>query len=173
MIFQRSKNLIFIILLFFLTSLQLLQKVNAPYFQFDSAEHYSLKIDESIFFKSNQSKEVEDLYEYLVGGKISEIKDTNQLSELLRLGYQKNVLSSSKNTELQKLFSEKGKVIPIVKDCEPMYRDILVLKKKNKTIGIAKICFECGQSEFIGTSKETDSFGRNGEFDKLKILLSK
>ncbi|MFN5982661.1 MAG: hypothetical protein ACK46Y_01280 [Fluviicola sp.] len=173
MIFQRSKNLIFIILLFFLTSLQLLQKVNAPYFQFDSVEHYSLKIDESVFINDSKNKDLIDLYEYLVGERINELKDTNQLSELIRLGYQKSILPSSKNADLNKLFSEKGKVIPIVMDCEPMYRDILVLKKKNKTIGIAKICFECGQSEFIGTSKKTDGFGKNGEFQKLKTLLSK
>lgn len=173
MVFLKSKNIFFIILLFFLTSSLLLQRVNAPYFKFDSVEHYSLTIDESIFINDSKNKDVIDLYEYLLGEKINELKDTNQLTELIRLGYQKSILPSSKNAELNKLFSEKGKIIPILLDCEPMYRDILVFKRKNKIIGIAKIYFQCGQSEFIGTSKKTDGFGRNGEFEKLKNLLSK
>lgn len=173
MVFLKSKNIILIILLFFLISLQLIQKVNAPYFQFDSVEHYSLNIDESIFLNDNINEDITELYDYLVGEKINELKDTNQLSELVRLGYQKSILPSSKNAELTRLFSEKGKTIPIVLDCEPMYRDFLVFKRKNKVVGIAKICFQCDQSRFIGTSRNTNGFGRNGEFEKLKNLISK
>lgn len=33
--------------------------------------------------------------------------------------------------------------------CLPIYRDFLILKKQNKTIGIFKICFECSQFNYI------------------------
>lgn len=33
--------------------------------------------------------------------------------------------------------------------CLPIYRDFLILKKKNKTVGVFKICFECSQFNYI------------------------
>ena len=51
------------------------------------------------------------------------------------------------------------------------YRDILVFKKENKTVGVAKVCFGCSQSIITGTKLNTQEFGQSGDYGRLKKLL--
>ena len=55
--------------------------------------------------------------------------------------------------------------------CIPVFRDILIFKKNNKSIGIAKICFECEKSHIVGTNKNIENFGQCGDFSKLMNIL--
>ena len=43
--------------------------------------------------------------------------------------------------------------------------------KQDKIIGIAKICFECGQSYILGSSNDVRDFGSCGEYGVLYEIL--
>lgn len=45
-------------------------------------------------------------------------------------------------------------------------------RKKNKTIGIVKVCFDCMAHQIYGSSANTDNFGKNGDYSKLAYLLN-
>lgn len=55
--------------------------------------------------------------------------------------------------------------------CEPIYRDIFLFKKNTKVSGIAKLCYDCEKSLFIGTSAVVSNFGAKGEFEQLRKII--
>ncbi len=55
--------------------------------------------------------------------------------------------------------------------CLPVFRDILIFKKRHKVIGIVKICFGCEKAVIVGSQANTIGFGQDGDFQKLKKLL--
>ncbi|PZR19509.1 MAG: hypothetical protein DI539_13780 [Flavobacterium psychrophilum] len=88
------------------------------------------------------------------------------------IGFEKQVLLVSKHSELMEIFSEKSNLNIGSTTCEPIYRDVYVFKKNGKFSGMAKLCYECGLSHFIGTNADTDNFGSEGEYTKLKALVN-
>ena len=55
--------------------------------------------------------------------------------------------------------------------CLPVYRDFLILKKNNKTVGIFKICFECSQFNYIDNfSNEERLMKDKNSFEFINIL---
>lgn len=69
--------------------------------------------------------------------------------------------------EYQRIFSQKFGNYLSENACEPFYRDVYVFRKKNKIVGIAKICFDC---KIINFSSEKDYWQQFGNCDKLKKL---
>lgn len=62
--------------------------------------------------------------------------------------------------------------------CEPIYRDILILKKDKKAKAVVKLCFECSMIDSYGkinsnvkkvAEKDFDLYMKN--FQKLHTLL--
>ena len=91
-------------------------------------------------------------------------------------------LKSIKKTEKvinSKYFQELNSAIFVEKKCHniyavaciPVFRDILVFKKKNKVIGLAKICFKCGMYHIEGSNSNVECFGMDKEYKRLKKLL--
>jgi hypothetical protein len=87
------------------------------------------------------------------------------------IGFEKKIIPVSRYAALYEIFRVKIRKHSEAAACMPIYRDIYVFKKQGKVIGIAKLCYSCGQSQFIGTSAETSGFGMDGEFEKLKELV--
>ncbi|MNY62602.1 hypothetical protein D3C86_1994460 [compost metagenome] len=69
------------------------------------------------------------------------------------------------------MFSEKDSIQTDGYACIAEYRDIFIFRKKEKTIGIAKICFKCGRFQIIGSKIDTQYFGLWSELDKLKKIV--
>lgn len=90
---------------------------------------------------------------------------------LLRHNYKKMILSLKQQKEIESIFSEKDSLQTNGYACVPEYRDIFLFKKKEKTIGLAKICFKCGRFQIIGSQLDTSGFGLWEELDKLKSIV--
>ena len=57
--------------------------------------------------------------------------------------------------------------------CDAFYRAILIFKKKDKVVGVSKICFDCGLNWTIGSERNVMLFGQEGDYEKLEKLLQK
>lgn len=82
-------------------------------------------------------------------------------------------IDQSKFEQIDKIFREKIVFNKIETACIPWYNDILIFKKKGEIVGIAKINFDCGTNIIIGTNANTENFGQEGDYEKLKELLKK
>lgn len=92
-------------------------------------------------------------------------------SELFHLGYKRSEVRKRDFAQLDAIFVCAPVDNRIVTSCIPIYRDILIFRKRKEVIKIVQLCFECQQSHFIGPWKDISSFGQRGEFKKLKALL--
>ena len=90
---------------------------------------------------------------------------------LQKFGYKKTTIDKTKNEHLNDIFSENNCSESFAAACIPVYRDIFIFKKNNKTVGIAKICFGCRLFHIIGTKKNLENFGQCGDFEKLEKLI--
>ena len=99
------------------------------------------------------------------------LNDQNLLKNLEILYPKKKKIEQSKLNTLASIYSEKFHGDYSLAACEPIYRDILIFKKENNIIGVSKICFECGLHYTIGTTKNTEQLGQNGDYEKLNLLL--
>ena len=75
--------------------------------------------------------------------------------------------------EINKIFIEKKHYDISATACDYVFRDILIFKHKSKTIGIAKICFGCSGNQIVGTKANTEEFGMDGDYEKLKEILNR
>jgi hypothetical protein len=146
-----------------------------PYFDFDEIEHYQIDITEEEAMKLYESKKGFD--QKLNDAVNQDIPNTMSRLELLddleKNGYKKNVILKNNFDKVNSIFCERKHKESYATACIAIYRDILVFKKSNKTIGVAKICFGCEQNWIIGTSKNTMEFGMSGDYGKLYDLLNK
>lgn len=147
------------------------------YFQFDHVEHYFLDIPEDEVVKTAQKTnktEMESRQLQLLTDYFPEtLADTIHLKDLEKMSFVKTDLSTDKFEALNTIFCERHHQYPVVSACMAIYRDLLVFKKGNKTIGIAKICFDCGKHVITGTALNTKDFGQSGDYDKLYDILHK
>ncbi|MBK7042123.1 MAG: hypothetical protein IPH46_17155 [Bacteroidetes bacterium] len=93
------------------------------------------------------------------------------LADLEKIGYKKNAIGKGNFDKINSIFCERKHKESYATSCIAIYRDILVFKKSNKTIGVAKICFECEQNWIIGTDRNTMEFGMSGDYGKLYDIL--
>jgi hypothetical protein len=87
------------------------------------------------------------------------------------LGFKKVQLPESKFEKINEVFCARKHDYASYAACIPTYRDILIFKKRNKTVATARICFECGLHDIRGTSQNTEEFGQSGDYDKLEEVL--
>ncbi len=90
---------------------------------------------------------------------------------LLKYDLKKSNLSRKQQRQIQDVFSEKDSIEINELACIPEYRDVFIFKKKEKTVGIAKICFKCGRFQIIGSKINTQYFGFRTELDKLHNIV--
>ena len=60
----------------------------------------------------------------------------------------KSTVDKSNHSKINQILTSKKNTIDNSK-CLPIYRDFLILKKKNKTVRILKIFFECSQINYV------------------------
>lgn|GEM_PF-1015956 len=151
------------------------QRNNGSYFDFDKVEYYHFaKTDKELFSPLDnlaRSKDFHTLEAILIFDTLTKVSDTAILNEMPSLGFQFRELPDTLHKKINSIFTERSHKELFEAACEAVYRDILIFKKSNRIIGIAKICFSCGQHHIIGTNKNTQFFGQHGEFTKLKNLL--
>lgn len=147
-----------------------------PFFDADKIDHYYLNSDEREFEHAagENPEEIEKKKEFsgfFYGNYPNTIpkKDFERL--LLKYKYKKSNLSTKQEKGIENVFSEKDSLQDTFAACIAEYRDIFIFKKKEKTVGIAKICFKCGRVQITGSKLDVDGFGLWSELDKLKKIV--
>ncbi|WP_026727094.1 hypothetical protein [Flavobacterium denitrificans] len=146
-----------------------------PFFDSDRIDHYfvnytldSIIISGGKSKKSKKEKEFEDLF---MGYFPDSIPKKSFEEILLSHNYKKSNLTTKQQKEIENVFSVKDSLQMSAYACVPEYRDIFIFKKKEKTIGIAKICFKCGRFQIIGSKVDTQYFGLWTELEKLHNIV--
>jgi hypothetical protein len=176
------KNLHIIVFCFLILGCTENSQVNNPikektdcksYFDFDEIEYYQINISEDNAMKLYDSKnKIDQKLNDAVNQKLPDtITNIKMLLDLEKIGYKKSVIQKNKFEEIRSVFCERKHTESYAYACVAIFRDILVFKKSNKTVGVAEICFGCEQDWIIGTNRNTMDFGMSGDFDKLYNVL--
>ena len=148
-----------------------------PFFEFDEVEHYQVNSKNTVWQLlmvkqadwTQQGKEFHKiLMEY---DHPKTVSDTAFLKSLRTIYPKIDKININQFARLSEIFSEQKSLPNEPNACDPFFRDILVFRKENKVVGVAKICFECSQKYIVGTDANTENFGANGEFEKLEKLI--
>lgn len=91
-----------------------------------------------------------DITDILSGEAIQNISDTLIIDQFAEFGFVRSIVDESDYINLNQVLTSTENTKNNTK-CLPIYRDFLILKKKNRTVGIFKICFECSQLNYIDT----------------------
>jgi len=146
-----------------------------PYFQFDKVDHYFLNMDHDKLWDIEQKKikteKEKKQLELLIQYTPDKLSDTTILKNIDKLDFVKKEISADKFTQINEIFCLRKHKDLYWLSCIAEYRDILVFKKENEIIGIAKICFSCDQNVITGTTLNTEEFGQSGDYKKLLHLL--
>ncbi|MBS7254978.1 hypothetical protein [Flavobacterium branchiicola] len=145
-----------------------------PFFDSDEIDHYYVNytLESIINFeeKSRKSKKHQEFEGLFMGYFPDSIpKDFEEI--LLSHNYKKSDLTIKQQKEIENIFSVQDSLQMDGYACVAEYRDIFIFKKKEKTIGIAKICFKCGRFQIIGSKIDTQYFGLWTELDKLHNIV--
>ena len=153
------------------------KKKYEKYFESDVVEHYFINISENdilkIGKKNSPTKEEKLKRNLFISGYPQTIVENNFEENLKKFKFKKEVFTEVKKKELDNIFCEKDSSQTSFSSCIPYYRDILIFKKDNKTVGIAKVCFGCGIIQFTGSKINTQGFGIDSDRKKLEKLLKK
>lgn len=110
------------------------------YNNYDEITHYSIT-DEEVFKFDTINK-----FKSIIGlGNYQKLNFNKFEDELISFSFQKNEIKGDKIKKIDSIISNKiyhGEMN--LTACTPIYRDILILKKKNKIVSILNICFDCG-----------------------------
>lgn len=145
------------------------------YFSFDEVVHYQLDFDKKLIgslLENARQSEFDSLKKAVILGGYPVQMSESTLPELLKqIGYKESRVNQNKFSAINDIFSNKDVGDLLVTSCINVYRDILVFKKNNNVVGLAKICFDCKAHHILGTSISTEGFGQNGDYEKLENLL--
>lgn len=164
-----TKTLLLLLFLIIISS-----SCSKSYFEFDSIEHYyrDLSNDEIMAIYNSQDKSEKRLLILdIIENRYPEEIDNSFGEILIKNKYKKSNISQDKLEPINDIFSENICLVGTASACIPVYRDILIFKKNNKVVGIAKICFDCEISHIIGTAKNTEDFGQCGDYANLFKML--
>jgi len=110
------------------------------------------EFDELIHYKLDTLAVNEmDISDILSGEAIQNISDTLIIEQFTEFGFVRSEVDKSNHIKLNRALTSNENTIDNTK-CLPIYRDFLILKKKNEIIGIFKICFECSQLSYLDAS---------------------
>ena len=138
---------------------------------FDSVQYYSIDENYNSQFL-NRLVEKSDL-NYI---KILEDDFPNKLNDSLfytELNSEKFISNKISKSDIKEFLNNSTFTSEYTTACIPKYRDILILKKSNKVIGIIKICLECQMYYLIGKDKESKDIVNSGgiEISELEIIF--
>lgn len=132
---------------------------------FDTIIHYSITDKKAIQNENNNS--FSKLYSGLEAPKSIE-KDFEK--KLISYGYVKTILPKDKISAVCKTISKDINLKYHEVACIPMYRDILIFQKENKTKAILKVCFECGMNDLSGKFESNFNFKKPDFFSNYDLL---
>lgn len=155
---------------------KVVKKELRPFFDSDKIDHYYLDFSKREFEHSSndntaQKEKKEEFSGFFYGYYPDSIPKKDFEKLLLKYEYKKSNLSIKQEKKIENVFSEKDSLQNTFAACIAEYRDIFIFKKKEKTVGIAKICFKCGRYQIIGSKLDTNGFGLWSELDKLKKIV--
>ncbi len=161
--------LLFISVLFF--------SCNHSYFHFDEVIHYHKDISSSdignmqMDNQRNKDTTISKLVYLLTAYSYPEkLTDVDYL-KILEENFDKKVVDEKYYDTLRSKVFIKIKLDSYEEYlCIAHYRDVLIMKKDGKITGIAKICFDCRQSYFLGSSSQKSLVTRE-QFENLKKIL--
>lgn len=148
-----------------------------PLFDFDEVIHYHKSITLEEWLTIVKKEETQTLDEKKLLNLLNDylpeksLNDKILINDIEKLYPEKKEINKSKFTILSNVYSEKFYDDYALAACEPYYRDILVFKNQHKIIGISKVCFDCNLHSTIGTKRNSEQLGQNGDYAKLKDLL--
>lgn len=151
------------------------QTMGKKYFIYDSVIYYHINFHDSslpdLNYRDDESILDSLKREVILGHTPKDTNDLMPLDKFEKMGFQKKNLDKALFNRIDTVFSEKTPGERIVTACGQIYRDILIFKKSKSVVGIAKICFSCGDYVIIGTGVNTEGFEQNGAYSKLKDIL--
>lgn len=181
------KRYIFVFIVVFISSCNTSTKVDVadtkvikkelePFFDSDKIDHYYLNSNEKEFEhvageNDEQIEKKKEFSGFFYGYYPNSIPKKDFEKLLLKYEYKKSNLSIKQEKKIENVFREKDSLQTTFAACIAEYRDIFIFKKKEKTIGIAKICFKCGRYQIIGSKLDTSGFGLWSELDRLKNIV--
>lgn len=155
-----------------------------PYFNFDQVVHYKFVLpDDPLWIIHDddlldtikdplQKERFKTIRKYLNDNQIlTQLADTTSFVKMEQFGFEKHEISKELFGKLNQIFCDRPHKEYNVKMCIPVFRDLLIFKLNNKTIGYARLCFGCDVDAIVGSTQNTRGFGQSGDFNKLKELL--
>lgn len=155
-----------------------------PYFHFDQVLHYKFVLPEDESFTSMEDYVLDSIEDHAERTKVAGIRkfllddqilnqltDTTAFVGMQQFGFEKIEISKELFGKLNQIFCDRPHKEYNVKMCIPVFRDLLVFKLNNKTVGYARLCFGCDVEVIVGSTQNTGGFGQSGDFNKLKELL--
>jgi len=151
--------------------------ISKVFFDYEVVEHYYNKYDTGD--SANRYDRVDDtekgkwkrsiLFDWSSGS----LADTVFVQYLLKCGFKMKYMKPTKFKALNQVFDKKEydtNYLSVIR-CTPVFRDVLVFKKDNGIVGVAKICFECQKIVLIGCEAPSRYFGQKGEYQELYRIL--
>lgn len=150
-------------------------KYGKNFFDYDQIDYYQIDFKENQITELDSNKEKSKIdmlkYKLIIDETPTNINDLEFLNYMNKIGYSKKEIDTSKFKQMDKVFIEKTESTGYTAACIPVFRDILIFKKRRKVVGIVKICFECHQYRIIGTNANIDNFGSDSDYDQLGRIL--
>lgn len=146
-----------------------------PFFTFDAIDYYKNDIDENTAMNllDYRPTSLDSIRYNLIIDETSEnISNEYFINNLTKAGFNKTEIKSEDFQKLAALFSEQHQREEIYFACIPIFRDILVFKKNEKVIGVAKICFGCNRNKIIASKSNTSNFGQGKDYELLSLILN-
>lgn len=147
------------------------------FYESDEIEHFYLNISEDqvaeLLGVENKNEDERSLLDVLVSSYPDSISEPNFETKLIKYKFIKTRLNDKERKEVDNVFTQKDSLQTVYSMCLPYYRDIFIFKKEKSIVGIAKVCFGCGESRFIGTKVDTRGFGLNSDLSKLYKIIRK
>lgn len=140
---------------------------------FDSIEYYSAdKEFYSKFFNSLTEKSDINYIRIIKGDLPKKLGDSILYSELKTDKFINSKVSLADIKSFKELFNDDTFTDTYTTACIPDYRNILILKKSNKIVGVLKICYGCEMYYLIGEDekkKQIEKIGgiANSELEKI------
>lgn len=115
-------------------------------FTFDKVEAYSISLSalDVIEEKSNKTDNDKFLLQLTNTYITDNLKNTDS-TKLTAAGFTQKIIDKENYPDLCALFQEQY-VYQDTMACQPVFRDILLFKEKQRLTGVAKICYTCGHS---------------------------
>lgn len=147
-----------------------------PYIDYDKIDYYTINISQdsvmNLLSNGNKLDSIKSsilLHYYATNDTIYEFKN---LPYYEKVGYSKCEISQKYFSQVNKVFCHKTGGSTIAFACIHEYRDILVFKKENKVVAIAKICLSCMDINLNGIRDiSNEELGWENDFDILDKVL--